>query len=184
MTSVADKIDQNKNLINSISQPLAVMGLDKMGQKVAGKLLTPAVWALNYGVNGATPDKVDVGLYGMGLMGGPAAPASIMVGVVKAAVDDDMDNRLSVARRDQKPEFRPYIKACYRFSSSPPQINAMKIANLGGTAWLHNNGLWVYITDARGRHVPNFKPKNAKKIYQPEWPLKTTSDGKFRFTVN
>lgn len=182
MGTVSTKIEENKNLISSISQPLAVIGLDKIGQKVAGKLLTPAVWAANYAVNGNAPDKTDVGLFGVGLLGGAAAPASITTGLVKAAVDDDMDQRLKIIQSGEKPTYRKFIKPCFRFASGPPQINAMNIASLGGTAWQHKNGLWVYITDAKNHHVPNFKPNNTLRIYQPVWPLKPLGNGKYRFT--
>jgi len=183
MDAIANRIEKNQNLISSVSQPLAVIGLEKVGQKVAGKLLTPAVWVLNYAANGKTPDKVDVGLFGVGLMGGAAGPAAI-TGVVKAVVDDDMDQRLKVARRSEKAEFQLHIQPCYHFGIAPPQVNAMKIASMGGTAWQHPNGLWVYITDANNYHIPNFNPNKALQIYQPTWPLQPMGPGKFRFTIN
>lgn len=184
MGTVADKIERNQNLISSINQPLAVIGLNKIGQQVAGKVLTPVVWSLNYAVNGVTPDKVDVSLFGVGLLGGAAAPASIATGIVKAVVDDDINHRLKVAHNSEKIEMRSHIRPCYHFGVAPPQINAMKIASMGGTAWQHPNGLWLYITDARNHHIPNFKPKSAVQIYQPVWPLQSKGDGKFKFTIN
>lgn len=36
MSNVADTVESNQNLISSVSQPLAVMGLEKTGQKIAG----------------------------------------------------------------------------------------------------------------------------------------------------
>ncbi len=145
-------------------------------------LITPAVWALNYAVNGQTPDKVDVGLFGTGLFGGAAGPAAIVTGVVKALVDDDMDQRLKATQMDEQPEYRLGIKAAYHFAFSPPAINAMTIASLGGTAWQHPNGLWVYITDQNNLMVPNFNPQRALRIYRPVWPLQPMGAGKFRFT--
>lgn len=133
-------------------------------------------------VNGKTPDKVDVGLFGLGLFGGAAGPASVVTGVVKAVVDDDMDRRLKAVRLDEKQEARAYIKPCYHFSSSPPQISAMKIASMGGTAWQHPNGLWVYVTDANNYHIPNYKPARAARVYRPVWPLQSMGNGKFRYT--
>lgn len=182
MGNVTSAIDENKNLISSISQPLAVIGLDKIGQKMAGKLLSPAVWALNYAANGKKPDKMDVGISGMGLLGGAAGPAAIGTGVVKALVDDDMDTRLKAARSDENPEFRQYIQPCFNYAMAPPRINAMTIASLGGTAWQHANGLWVYIQDANGHMVPNFKPNRSVQTYRPIWPLQSMGGGKFRYT--
>ena len=182
MDNIADKIEQNQNLLLSINQPLAVIGLEKAGQKMAGKLLTPAVWAVNYAANGKIPDKIDVGLFGTGLLGGAAGPASIATGIVKAVVDDDMNQRLKIVRNSEKPEFRSGIQPAYHFSLSPPAINAMTIASMGGTAWQHTNGLWVYITDKSNLLVPNFQPQKFIKIYKPVWPLQPMGGGKFRFT--
>lgn len=182
MGNVADNIEKHQNLVSSINQPLAVMGLEKAGKRMAGKLLTPAVWTLNYAVNGKTPDKVDVGLFGTGLLGGAAGPAAIFTGVVKALVDDDMEQRLKMVRLDEKPEHRSGIKTAYHFGSSPAAINAMKIASMGGTAWQHPNGLWVYIVDNDDLLVPNFKPQRSLRVYRPVWPLQAMGGGKFRFT--
>lgn len=184
MGTVTENIEQHQNFISSISQPLAVIGLDKVGQRVAGKILTPVVWSLNYAASGKTPDKVDVGLFGTGLLGGAAGPAAIATGIVKAIVDDDMEQRLKAIRLAEKVETRPFIRPCYQFGMAPPQINAMTIASIGGTAWQHANGLWVYITDAKNRHIPNFKPNSAVQIYQPVWPLQEKGHGKFQFTIN
>jgi hypothetical protein len=187
MGNAVEAIDRNKNLISSVSQPLAVIGLDKIGKKVAGKFLTPAVWALNYAVNGKKPDNVDLGLYGVGLMGGSAGPAAIATGIVKAAVDDDMEHRLKIARLSEDVKYRPTIFPCYHYGTAPPQINAMTIASSGGTAWQHPNGLWVYILFNNGKellHVPNFKPNKAIQVYQPVWPLQPKGEGRFVFTIN
>jgi len=182
MENVANNIDQNKNLISSLSQPLAVIGLEKIGQKMAGKLLTPAVWAANYATNGKTPDKADVSLFGAGFLGGAAGPASIVTGIVKGVIDDDMEQRLKLVRSSESPEHRASIKPTYYFASAPPAINAMTIASMGGTAWQHPNGLWVYITADEDLLVPNFQPKKSKKTYRPVWPLQSMGGGKFRFT--
>lgn len=182
MGNIADKIENNKNLISNLSQPLAVIGLEKSGLTMAGKLLAPAVWAVNYTVNYKTPDKVDVSIYSTGLFGGAVGPAAIVTSIVKAVVDDDMNQRLKVVRNSEKPEYRKGILPAYHFSSSPPGINAQKIASMGGTAWQHPNGLWVYIKDKNGLLVPNFKPAKASTVYKPVWPLQSMGGGKFRFT--
>ena len=183
MGNFADSVEKHQNLVSSINQPLAVIGLDKIGQKMAGKLLTPAVWALNYAVNDKLPDKVDAGLFGTGLLGGAAGPAAIVTGVVKAVIDDDLDQKLKAVRKDEKPEHRKSIKAAYHFGSAPAGINAQTIATLGGTAWQHPNGLWVYITFGKDLLVPNFKPQRATRVYRPVWPLQPMGGGKFRFTA-
>lgn len=184
MGNIADSVEKHQNLVSSINQPLAVIGLDKIGQKMAGKLLTPAVWALNYSVNDKLPDKVDVGLFGTGLLGGAAGPAAIFTGIVKAVIDDDLEQKLKAVRKDEKPEQSKYIKAAYHFGSAPAGINAQTIATLGGTAWQHPNGLWVYITvGEKNLLVANFKPQKATRVYRPVWPLQSMGGGKFRFTA-
>jgi len=183
MDNIVDSVEKHQNLVSSINQPLAVIGLDKIGQKMAGKLLTPAVWALNYTVNDKLPDKVDAGLFGAGLLGGATGPAAIVTGVVKAVIDDDLEQRLKAVRKDEKPEHSKSIKAAYHFGSSPAAINAMTIASLGGTAWQHPNGLWVYITVGKDLLVANYKPQRATRVYRPVWPLQSMGGGKFRFTA-
>lgn len=157
------------------------MGLSKIGQKTAGKLLTPAVWVLDYGVNETTPDNVDVGLYALGLLGSIAAAASIVTSLGKSVVDDAVARDLKVVRNDEDPKYRKYIKSCYSFGVSGAFISAQVIAGRGGTAWQHRNGLWVYITDANGHLVLNFKPNVAVDMFAPNWPLKPTMHGGFRW---
>ena len=53
----------------------------------------------------------------------------------------------------------------------------------GGTAWEHPNGLWVYITDARGLLVCDYRPVVARKIYQPLLPLRPAGRESFRWHV-
>ena len=58
----------------------------------------------------------------------------------------------------------------------------MTIAGKGGTAWLHPNGLWVYLIDASGKLVVDFEPKTAVKIYQAKLPLEPLKTGGYRFS--
>lgn len=187
MGDISETIERHQNIIKDVNSELAVMGLEKVGQKIAGKLLTPAVWALNYAVNGKTPDKLDFGLFGMGFLGGAAGPAAIVTGLVKAVVDDDMEARLKVVRQSEDAIYSDFIFPCYNYASAPPQINAMTIASMGGTAWQHPNGLWVYIlckSEKKLINVPNFKPKQAVQVYQPVWPLQPKGRDRFVFTIN
>jgi len=177
MDQTAKAIENHKNLIQSTSGTIASIGLTKAGEKMAGVLVTPAVWVLNYSANGSTPDKVDVGLYATGFFGTLAASGAVVTGTVKAVVDDDMDTRLREIQAGEDPRYRRFIKACYRYGMMPPQINAMTIAGKGGTAWKHVNGLWVYITDARGYLVNDYKPRKAVVTYRPKLPLIKGSNG-------
>ena len=151
------------------------MGLEKIGQKIAGVIVTPAIWAMNYVANGNRPDVVDIGLYAAGYF---SAGASTGVSLLKSHVDDDMNQKLLSIQRKENPKWAPFIKNCYHFNYTLPPINAMTIAGLGGTTWKDLNGLWVYITDARGRMVKDFKPKSFVIMYQPKHPL-IKRNGKF-----
>ncbi|ARU29188.1 hypothetical protein [Cellvibrio sp. PSBB006] len=168
-------LEDHKNLIQSAAGSIASMGLDHAGKKIGGILVTPAVWALNHSATGAQPDKTDVGIYATGFL---SAGASVAVGLLKAHVDDDMNKKLTEVQKKENSKWSPYIKNCYHFSSSAPAISAQIIASNGGTAWKHPNGLWVYITDARGRMVKDFKPNVYVVIYQPKEPL-IRKNGKF-----
>jgi len=175
MDKTVKVVADHKNLIQSAGGSIASMGLDHVGQKVGGVLVTPAVWALNHGTSGAVPDEADIGIYAAGFL---SAGASISVGLLKAHVDDDMNRKLMEVQRNEQSQWAPYIKNCYHFGSSAAAINAQIIASKGGTAWRHPNGLWVYITDARGRMIKDFKPKVYVIIYQPKEPL-VRKNGKF-----
>jgi hypothetical protein len=175
MDKAVTKIEENRNLIQTASATVASMGLDKVGQKVAGVMVTPAVWLFNYAFLKAKPDSVDLGIYATGFL---SAGASTAVGLLKSHVDDSMNKKLVEVQRRESPKLAPYIKNCYHYSSAPASINAQAIASEGGTAWLHPNGLWVYITDAYGRMVKDFKPNVYVVIYQPKEPL-VRKNGKF-----
>lgn len=168
MEKTVKAFEDHKNFIQSGAGTIASIGLDKIGQKAAGTLITPAVWTLNYGATGTKPDVTDAGIYASGFV---SFGASIAVGLLKAHIDDDMIQKLSEIRRTEKPIWAPHIKSCYQFSSAAPAINAQIIASMGGTAWKHPNGLWVYITDARGLMIKDFKPNVYVVIYQPKEPL-------------
>ncbi|WP_331347146.1 hypothetical protein [Cellvibrio sp. UBA7661] len=87
MDKVAARIEENRNLIQATSATVASMGLDKVGQKVAGVMVTPAAWLFNYTFLNAKPDAMDIGIYATGFV---SAGASTTVGLLKSHVDDSM----------------------------------------------------------------------------------------------
>lgn len=180
MGNVTDTIERHNSLIQTTSGTVASIGLTKAGQKIAGVVVTPAVWLLNYAANGKKPDNIDIGLYATGFAGTLASAGAIGTGVVKAIVDDDIDWKLKQVRMNEDPKYRPFIRACYHYKMNPPQINAMTIASDGGTAWRHPNGLWACITDARGLLVYDFQPKTYIGIYRPVQPI-VRKNGKFKW---
>ena len=121
MEKTVKVLEDHKNLIQSAAGSIASMGLDHVGKKVGGVLVTPAVWVLNHSTTGAEPDKTDVGIYATGFL---SAGASVAVGLLKAHVDDDMNKKLTEIQRKENAKWSPYIKNCYHFSSSAPAISA------------------------------------------------------------
>lgn len=149
-------------------------GVGKTAGRVGGGLVQPAVWV----VTGTTPDVVDIGLWGVGLTGIFGAVAAGVTGIVKGLVDDHTATLLVPIRNGEPAKYRPFILPTTKYSSLAGQyINAMTIASKGGTAWMHKNGLWVYITDAKGRLVPDYKPNSYKELFQPTFPLQQISGG-------
>jgi len=179
MDRTAKAIENHKNIIQTANGTIASIGLNKIGQKVGGVLVTPAVWVLNYSTQGTTPDEIDAGLFVAGFFGTVASVGTITTGLVKAVVDDDIDTKLREVQASEYSQYRPFIKPCYRYGMMAPQINATTIASKGGTAWKHPNGLWVYITDIKGRLVDNYKPRKSVMLYQPLHPLKQGRRGFF-----
>ncbi|GAB1260589.1 hypothetical protein [Aurantivibrio plasticivorans] len=180
MDNIAASVEAHKNKIQTGSGTVASIGLEMTGKTVAGALITPATWALNYASDGSKPGAVDALIYGSGFL---STPAAIATGVLKAAVDDDLNAKLSEVKRTDNQKFRSFFKACSHFAGNSPQINAMNIASKGGTAWKHPNGLWVYITDAKGQLVSDFQPRLFTEMYQPDQPLKVGANGGFKWSV-
>ncbi len=180
MGSVSQAVVDHKNLIQTTSGNIASIGLDAAGKGSFGALVTPATWALNYATEGATPSAVDVGIYGAGFIN---APAAIATGTVKAVVDDDLNRKLEIARSKEPAKYRPFIRLCYNYASSSPQINAMTIASKGGTAWKAKSDVWVYLTDARGLLVADYNPVSFIQVYKPKLPLVKGRNGRFNWEV-
>lgn len=191
MGNTAEIIEANKNKAQSVGGTLASMGLEKTGAKigaktagkVAGYIVTPAIWAYNYGTSGSTPDAIDLSLYGLGFLGSFAGVAAIGTGIVKAFVDDDIAQKLEQIKAKENPKYAKFIQACAKYGFASPAINAMTIASKGGTAWKHPNGLWVYITDIRGFMVHDFQPNVFTQIYRPKHPLVKSRDGRLMWEM-
>lgn len=177
---MSDIITSNKNVIQTTSGTIASIGLEQTGRKVAGSLVTPATWALNYGGDGSKPGAVDVGIW---LAGFVSAPASVVTGLIKAVVDDDVNRKLTLVQSKESSKSASFIKPCASFGAASPAINAMTIAYKGGTAWITSVGLWVYITDARNYLVADYEPKEYVTLYRPVKPYRAKSSGGFDWEV-
>lgn len=180
MADVADTIRDHKNVIQTTSGTIASISLEQAGKKVAGALVTPATWAVNHLADGSTPNAVDIGIWMSGFL---SAPASIATGFIKALVDDDIGRKLALVQAKEPPKYARFIKACYNYGMASPSINAMTIANRGGTAWITSVGLWVYITDARDNLVADYQPQEFTSMYRPRKPYKERSSGGFDWEI-
>ncbi|WP_288129718.1 hypothetical protein [Microbulbifer sp.] len=178
MTETASTIQSHKNTIQSLSGTIASIGLEQTGKKVAGALVTPATWAVNFAAEGTKPGAVDVGIWATGFLSGPAA---IFTGLTKAAVDDDTQRKLEQVKFKEPSKYSQFIRPCSNYGFSSPQIIAMTIASRGGTAWISNIGLWVYITDANDNLVADYQPTDFLKMYHPQKPYQAGIDGGFNW---
>ncbi len=178
--SIEKQIKDNTNLIQTINSTIASISLDQLGKKVAGKLVTPAVWLVNHTTKIGSPSSVDVGIYLSGFVSGGASTA---VSLVKAVVDDRINQKLDLVKAKEPEKYAPHNKACYYYGLAAPQINAMRIASEGGTAWISDKGLWVYITDACNNLVRDYTPSDYVRMFRPKKPLKEDNQGLVDFEV-
>lgn len=172
-----------------VSITLAKLG-KKIGEEAAGKyaaiLVQPAIWI----VKQQKPDGADVAYWLLGsgaLLAGEAILGYATAGakIVKSMVDDNTQKLLQQVRSNEPAEYRNGIRACCNYESfaAGQGIEAAKIASYGGTAWLHPNGLWVYLSDANKHLVCDYKPNAATTIYQPLLPLRPTGNGRFKWNI-
>ena len=151
------------------------MGLRGAAGGLAGALVQPAVWVLS----GRAPQPGDVELWGLGtvvyLAGGAiGSAASIVTGVVKAMVEDHEDSIIAQAVANEPAMYRPFIRSVRNYGISGRGIVAMQVANHGGVTWRVGPATWVFITDATGKLVCDYRPAYAMEIYAPTLPLRIT----------
>ena len=161
-------VRENFNITQNTLGTIAAIGLEKIGKTVAGNLVTPAVWVLNSAAKGSSPSLVDVGIYASGFV---SAPAAIAVSTVKALVDDNIYKKVEEIKLQHAVKYRPFIQPVQNYGSDQPFIIALSIASAGGTAWQGQNRQWVYLTDATGLLVPDFKPNKFFQAIQPNYPF-------------
>lgn len=172
-------IEDNRNIFITANQTLASVGLDKLGKSGYGNLVAPATWLVDNRVNGNTPGLNDIGIWltGVFISGG----ASTITGFWKAKVDDSIAMQFKQAVAKEPTKVAQHMEPCYNTFYGPPQINAIKFASKGGTAWQHPNGLWICVKDADGRPVIDYEPKNYKTLIRPKFPLVKGTNGLYRY---
>lgn len=197
---ITDYINNSSNVGKEVSQTIASETISRgleaalkaknvagAGVKagLAGALVQPAVWILS----GKAPQPGDIPLWGLGtivsLAGGAiGSGATIVTGLVKAAVEDHEDKEVAAAVQKEPEKYRPFITSVRNYGASGRGIVAMTIANHGGVAWrVSKTSTWVYIADAKGRLVCDYRPAFAYAIYAPELPLRIVGRkaGKLQF---
>ena len=181
-TSLAQTVENNRNLIMGLNQTVASMGLEKVGHGAAGAIVTPATWVVDHKVNGNTPGFIDAALWAVGVAG--AGAASTSVGLWKAIVDDATHQQYVEALSGEPVEYARHFLVCEKTSFNPPSIAAQLFAGKGGTAWQHKNGVWICARDASGKPIGDYRPKNFVVLYQPAKPLTRGSNGRFKFIID
>ena len=168
---ITDFLEENSSMSKEVTGDVCSITLEKLG--VTSAFVSPAIWV----ISGEAPDAVDIGLWGMGLAGGIAGAAGMATSVLKSYVDDDIHKRVLAIRHVEGPPYAKFINSTVKYSSwAGDGINAMSVAAAGGTAW-ETRGIWVYVTDARGKLVCDYEPKVANTVYGPLLPLRPVSDG-------
>lgn len=119
MGDAAATIQGNKNVIQTTGGTIASIGLEQSGKKIAGVLVTPATWALNYAADGSKPNAVDIGIWASGFL---SAPAAIVSGFLKAAVDDDINRKLALVQAKEPSKSARFIKACTTLAQPHPRL--------------------------------------------------------------
>jgi len=166
------------SLKRAVGGTVVSMTLNKAGKKAIGNMVTPAIWLYDYQKSGKTPDTIDWGIFASGAL---SAPASFITGLVKSVVDDEIETKLKHVQSLEPKLYRSHIRTCYDYAAFPSKINAMKIAEQGGTAWHHPIGIWVYILDENGAYVADYKPVNPTIVYRPDLPLKKGLNNGYRW---
>lgn len=184
---ITDFLTDNSNTATSAGTTLASITLETLakeaGEEAIGKTLgiivEPAVWA----IQGKAPDAGDGFLWGAGtiatLVGSTIGGVAVATtSILKGVADDDISRKAEAASACEPEKVRKGIDAVTAYSSwSAHAITAQTIASKGGTTWQHPNGQWVFIRDAKGKLVCDYKPAVAQVIYQPLLPLRPVGDG-------
>lgn len=176
---VVNSIGDNRNLFITVNQTLASTGLDKLSKSGFTNLITPATWFVDNMANGGRPGLNDIGIWLTGILvsGGGSTIASLW----KSKVDDNMALKFKQAVKEEPIVQAQHMEPCYDTFYGPPQINAMKFANSGGTAWQHANGLWICVKDKDGIPVFDYEPKECKVMLRPKYPFVRSANGQYKF---
>lgn len=181
---ISDFINNSSNTGKHVTQTVASITLTEVLKKGgraalgtgAGALVEPAVWLLS----GKAPQPGDVALWGggtvVGIVGGFFAGLGVAgAGLIKALVEDNEDKLIQAAIQAEPAQFRPFITSVRAYGTSGRGIVAGTIASHGGVAWRVGPATWVFIRDAKGRLICDYKPKFSYETNGPVLPLRIHS---------
>lgn len=177
-----------RNSVTNASSTVAAIAIDTaiggVRGTVAGLAVQPIVWL----ATDTAPDAGDAFTYIATGIGGMISLAAsipgIVVGTVKAAVDDHTQSLVDEAKQDEPGHARGcmYPLGDYSFWASGGHIQAMTIASAGGVVWQHPNGAYIFIKDANDLLVCDYRPRRSQRTYRPILPLQRVGNG-VRFTT-
>jgi hypothetical protein len=181
---ISDFINNSSNTGKHITQTVASVTLTELLKKggraalgnTAGALVEPAVWVLS----GKAPQPGDVALWGggtvVGILGGVIGGVAVAAtGLIKSLVEDNEDKIIAAAIQAEPAQVRPFITSVRAYGTSGRGIVASTIASHGGVAWRVGPATWVFIRDAKGRLICDYKPKFSYETYGPVLPLRIHS---------
>lgn len=167
----------HENTHNALKKNTGTTPVSMSFDKADGKpdaMVSPAVWVHDYVKKGKSPRVSNYNIYAGGAV---SASASIVTSLFKSIVDDEIKNKLNHVKSIEPALYRNWIKPCHGYTNSAPIICAIAVADTGTTVWHHPIGIWLYVTDANGKPVVDYKPVNPTIVYRPDLPLRKSKTG-------
>ncbi len=185
---VTDLINNSSSTGREATQQIASLALERLarmaeqagrsgasrGPGVAGALVSPAVRVLQ----GQAPTSSEAAFWGLGTKasvagGGIGSGATMVTGLVKAALEDREDEEIALAVANEPERDRPFIRSVRHCSGWTGRgIEARTIAHHGGVAWRIGRSSWVSIRDARDRLICDDRQVHVHEVVGPRLPLR------------
>ncbi len=169
-------------------------GAGKLIGKATSGVVQPVFWLMD-----GMGDPLDVALWGAGFAARAFSPVGwglTFASIAKSVIQDEIEEQLVEAVRSEPKKIRPILKpVIYYDLSCGDRINALKIVAAGGTAWEHENGLWLYAevpdrstsSQAASKRKSSqtkkpgdpliYHPRSWQTIYTPKLPLNKKGKG-------
>ncbi|WP_237215383.1 hypothetical protein [Falsiroseomonas oryziterrae] len=165
-----------ENTIKFGGEAVVGKGLGGAVGGTAGAFIEPAIWVLQ---DQPVPkeDKIKWAVTAApGVAAGPfGMVAGAVTGVFKGVIDGMEDDYVNQARAREPEARRDFIRSVRFWDAGGSELVARSIAEHGGVAWrVSRAATWVYIADATGKLVCDYKPSFSYEIYKPDLPLRFT----------